>query len=248
MDAKEIAKALQRPFPVRTVKWKPAKTSGDRALAVAYIDARDVMRRLDAVVGPFSWGDQYRVLQVGNETVIECTLTLIIGDIKVCKADVGETAGSDFTSGAKTGYSDALKRAAVKYGVGRYLYYLPARWVGYDPQKKQLTEMPKLPVWAIPQEERKLVPESKQKKESESEPKGEPHWITDPLTEHRFQKWTRAELGITDDEVLAALGVDNVLKFKGSMDYAKFHIEEWVKAQAEAEDTTQHEQIEEIPY
>jgi hypothetical protein len=37
----------------------------------------------------------------------------------------------------KAAFSDALKRAAVKYGVGRYLYRLPSQWVDYDPQRRQ---------------------------------------------------------------------------------------------------------------
>jgi hypothetical protein len=43
-----------------------------------------------------------------------------------------------------------LKRAAIKFGVGRYLYHLPKVWVDYDPQKKQLKGQPQLPPWAMP--------------------------------------------------------------------------------------------------
>lgn len=49
-----------------------------------------------------------------------------------------------------TGNSDALKRAAVKFGVGRYLYRLPAMWCDYDPVKKQFTKTPTLPTFAMP--------------------------------------------------------------------------------------------------
>ncbi len=54
MEAKELAAALAAPFPVDRVSWKPQAVSRDkkRALAVAYIDARDVAQRLDDVVGP----------------------------------------------------------------------------------------------------------------------------------------------------------------------------------------------------
>jgi hypothetical protein len=38
-----------------------------------------------------------------------------------------------------TGNSDSLKRAAVKFGVGRYLYSLPKQWLDYDPVKKAIT-------------------------------------------------------------------------------------------------------------
>src|SRR5262249_56412290 len=45
---------------------------------------------------------------------------------------------------------DALKRAAVKFGIGRYLYALPPSWTDYDPTKRQFTSMPTLPEWATP--------------------------------------------------------------------------------------------------
>ena len=40
--------------------------------------------------------------------------------------------------------------AAVKFGVGRYLYRLPAQWCDYDPQKKHFVRQPQLPAWAVP--------------------------------------------------------------------------------------------------
>jgi hypothetical protein len=52
----------------------------------------------------------------------------------------------------KGGLSDAMKRAAYQWGIGRYLYELPSVWM---PIKKQgssyvLTDTPKLPAWALP--------------------------------------------------------------------------------------------------
>jgi hypothetical protein len=35
--------------------------------------------------------------------------------------------------------------AAVKFGVGRYLYRLLSQWVDYDPQRKQFKQTPRLP-------------------------------------------------------------------------------------------------------
>src|SRR5204863_464715 len=52
----------------------------------------------------------------------------------------------------KSAFSDALKRAAVKLGIGRYLYRLPLQWVEYDAQTRQLKGAPKLPDWAQPRE------------------------------------------------------------------------------------------------
>jgi hypothetical protein len=45
----------------------------------------------------------------------------------------------------KAAFSDALKRAAVKFGVGRYLYRLPSQWVDWDPQRRQFKVKPVLP-------------------------------------------------------------------------------------------------------
>src|SRR4051794_17806581 len=58
-DLGAIRKALADPFPAAAVGWKPQTAKGARALAVAYIDARDVMDRLDAVQGVGGWRAEY---------------------------------------------------------------------------------------------------------------------------------------------------------------------------------------------
>jgi hypothetical protein len=50
----------------------------------------------------------------------------------------------------KAAFSDALKRAAVKFGVGRYLYRLPAQWVDYDAQKRRFARTPEMPRESTP--------------------------------------------------------------------------------------------------
>jgi len=146
----DFRKALKRPFQARAVKWKAQATSKDKtqALAVAFIDARNVMERLDRTVGPGEWSDAYEIIAASpDEFVVECRLTVL----GVTKADVGDSSASGGGSNlAKSAYSDALKRAAVKFGIGRYLYALPRRWVAYDAQRKRLVEDPQLPTWAIP--------------------------------------------------------------------------------------------------
>jgi hypothetical protein len=153
----EIKRQLAAPFHSYYVGWKAQATSKDktRALAVAYIDARTVMDRLDQVVGPGNWSDTYRLISAGDgEFAIECTLALF----GVCKSDVGiaeeENDGSQ-ASLSKSAYSDALKRAAVKWGIGRYLYRLSKQWVDYDAARKQLTETPELPAWALPEADKR---------------------------------------------------------------------------------------------
>jgi hypothetical protein len=48
-------------------------------------------------------------------------------------------------------WKSAFKRAAVKFGVARYLYRLPPQWLDYDPRMRQFLVSPQLPPWALPQ-------------------------------------------------------------------------------------------------
>jgi hypothetical protein len=138
-----LTRALAAPFDPKEVRFKPAVISGNRALALAYVDARVIQDRLDQVLGPEGWQDDYECLPDGS---VVCRLRLRLGDEWVTKVDVG--GPSDQPDGGdrlKAAFSDALKRAAVKFGVGRYLYRLPARWVDYDPQRRQFVRPPALP-------------------------------------------------------------------------------------------------------
>lgn len=152
----QLMAALAAPFPPGAVNWKPQAVSKDktRALAVAYIDARDVMDRLDAVVGPFGW--QVRHEQAGAQLITGLGLQHPATNAWIWKYDVGFVGGSDSANedeqskAIKGTVSDGLKRAAVLWGIGRYLYALPKTWVGFDPERKQLIETPSLPAWARP--------------------------------------------------------------------------------------------------
>lgn len=100
---------LRRPFAPAAVKFKVQTEWGTGGIVVAYIDARVVIERLNAVVGG-EWEDDYTDMSGGSA----CALT-------VCgrtRRDVG--AGAFL----KASRSDALKRAAVKFGVGVSIYAL----------------------------------------------------------------------------------------------------------------------------
>jgi hypothetical protein len=119
---------LHTPFPAAEIEWRVGSTNGDKTsgLALAYLTARHVMERLDAVCGPENWQDRYEFH--GARTV--CYLSLRIGDEWVTKAD---GAGDSDVEAEKGAISDALKRAAVKWGIGRYLYDLGNVWVDVEP-------------------------------------------------------------------------------------------------------------------
>lgn len=115
---------LAAEFPRESVSWRAQSVTkdGTKAMALAYIDARDVMERLDRVCGPGNWQDRYDF--AGPRTI--CYLSIKIGDEWITKAD---GAGDTAVEAEKGAISDAFKRAAVKWGIGRYLYALDAPWV-----------------------------------------------------------------------------------------------------------------------
>lgn len=140
-----IGRRLAAPFNPEDIHWKPQAIRNNSALAVAFIDARDVMDRLDAVVGVGNWYDRYDILSDGN---VLCSLTVTIGGKEVTKIDVGSPSEQpDGGDRMKASISDALKRAGVKFGIGRSLYRLPLQWCDYDAQKKRFTQQPQLPKW-----------------------------------------------------------------------------------------------------
>lgn len=114
---KELLQELAKPFPASKIgiKIQTKPNENGKALCVAYIDARDVMQRLDDVVGG-DWGDSYRKADTGG---LECSL-MVCG---VTRVDVGKDDNDNEQE--KSSYSDAFKRAGVKFGIGRFLYDLP---------------------------------------------------------------------------------------------------------------------------
>src|SRR2546421_9121236 len=111
----DLFAALAAPFDPSEVK---VRSQSGRQLH--YITARTVMNRLDNVLGPENWHDRY----VPGENSVLCELTIRLPDGSLLtKCDAGGYAGmADSGDDDKSGYSDSFKRAAVKFGVARYLY------------------------------------------------------------------------------------------------------------------------------
>jgi hypothetical protein len=163
-DVEALTRALAEPFEPSEVKFKPAVVSGNRAMALAYVDARVIQDRLDEVLGVEGWSDDYECLADGS---VVCRLRLRLGEEWVTKVDVGGPSEQpDGGDRMKAAFSDALKRAAVKFGVGRYLYRLPAQWVDYDPQRRQFARTPTLPASALPRKPAEKKQPEKAPKES----------------------------------------------------------------------------------
>ena len=146
---------LAAPFDVPDLGWKIQVTGrGDNVMIAPYVDARAVMRRLSMVLGRAGWETRMDAIQGG----MSCALTVRLpGSPPITRTDVanwpgdatatttrtyqekdrrtGEvrdvqrvTVGSGSDTGVKGAASDALKRAAVQFGIGAYLYELPKLW------------------------------------------------------------------------------------------------------------------------
>ena len=114
---------LKAPFPVDSLSWRVGnKSNWDKvkkcpkdpnkpvkAQMLVYIDARDVQDRLDEVCD--NWSNDFK--EVNGRLV--CNLTIN----GITRTD---GAGDTDFEGEKGGLSDAFKRSAVMFGVGRYLY------------------------------------------------------------------------------------------------------------------------------
>lgn len=134
-----IAEELAKPFDASHIRVKPGKVAGNgQALALWYIDARAVMDRLDAVVGSENWEFTWSPIHAEGRVVVQGMLTVK----GVTKSDVGEARGED--EPWKSGVSDAFKRTAVQFGIGRFLYRLPQFWWPYDTEHRRFDRQDEL--------------------------------------------------------------------------------------------------------
>lgn len=151
-------KKLREPFLPDELEWKPlsvGKTGGKFWVrALAYVTNRAIMDRLDEVCGPEGWKNEFCK---GPEGGILCGLSIKVGDEWVEKWDGSENSDIEAVKG---GLSGSMKRSAVQWGIGRYLYDLEenfgeisqggiysaktkeGEWFNWNP--------PNLPKWAIP--------------------------------------------------------------------------------------------------
>lgn len=164
---KDIFNALTAPFHPKDIEWRAGATNADKtkALALAYITSRAVMDRLDEVISPENWRDEYKS---GPDGGVTCGLSLRLNGEWITKWDGAEN--TDFEA-IKGGLSDAFKRSGVKWGIGRYLYKLDPTWVPCEVHGKSivLKTNPSLPDWALPKETISSLSHANEKSRSERE-------------------------------------------------------------------------------
>lgn len=164
---------LAEPFLVSEVEWRigssgKKSSGGFWAKALAYVTNRAIMDRLDEVCGPENWKNEFKEWTVGGKAGVLCGISVKVNGEWITKWDGAEN--TDFEA-VKGGLSDSMKRAAVQWSLGRYLYNLDATFVECSPTKGNETnnyattkekeafywKTPTLPPWALPQVGKKPV-------------------------------------------------------------------------------------------
>ena len=134
MDQNKIIERLREPFAFKDVEWKIQYANPDKAsaLAVPYIDSRAIQKRLDETAGIFGWRNEFAVWHDKSQI---CGISIYDNERKdwVTKFDGAENSDIEPIKG---GLSDAFKRAAVLWNIGRYLYELDGVWVDVEAKGK----------------------------------------------------------------------------------------------------------------
>jgi hypothetical protein len=135
MKNEEIVKKLAEPFNASEVEWRiqGVDQSRMRGMAVPYIDSRAIQRRLDEAVGCFGWRNEFKQWHEKSQL---CSIFIFHTDENGSSEWISKCDGAENSTieAVKGGLSDSFKRAAVLWGIGRYLYDFGAKWV--DVEKK----------------------------------------------------------------------------------------------------------------
>lgn len=120
----QIIEELAQPFPVEALHFRVGAMTKDKgkAIALAYIDSRDAMKRLDSVVGAQNWQRRY---PWSDDKRLYCEVGIKLDGEWIWK---GDGAGDTQVEAEKGAFSDAFKRACVNWGIGQYLYDSPNDW------------------------------------------------------------------------------------------------------------------------
>lgn len=162
---------LAEPFHANEIEWRIGQAGKKQdgtiwAKAFAYVTNRAIQQRLDDVCGPANWYPTFTAPpNAAPGTASLCTIHI---NTDLQGQWIGKSDGADNSDmeAVKGGLSDSMKRAAVMWRIGRYLYQLEEAWVEtsdkrgegwrYQPanEKKGIPafywQEPRLPAWALP--------------------------------------------------------------------------------------------------
>jgi hypothetical protein len=130
-DNGSLRAALAAPFADAEIEWRLQWTDKEKGtgIAVPYVDNRAIQNRLDECVGINGWKNAFFPWHESDKKASQiCGLSIWFADIGewVTKYDGAEDSDIERIKG---GLSDAMKRAAVQWGIGRYLYGMDAVFV-----------------------------------------------------------------------------------------------------------------------
>ena len=145
-DAKTIRSELAKPFAPEDLEWRlqHVKKETPYGIAVPYVTNRAIQNRLDDVVGPGNWYNEYKPWHQSGEKASQlCGISIYFEETQrwVTKWDGAEDSDIEPVKG---GLSDSMKRAAVQWGIGRILYEMEAIFVDVEQRGK---------TWVIPKKE-----------------------------------------------------------------------------------------------
>ena len=135
---KDIINELSAHFEPHEIEWRVGSTTADKSkgMMLAYVTNRAIMSRLDDVVGAENWKQSFREL---HQKGVICSLSIRFSENGewITKEDGADLTNIEPTKG---GLSDAMKRAAVQFGIGRYLYDSISEWVELKDGKYPVTK------------------------------------------------------------------------------------------------------------
>ena len=142
---KKTYQAMIAPVEFEDIGWRIISTYENNGLVVPYINARAIQDRLDAVLGPENWQSTFTSIPASQKEPGGhiCRLRIYYPEtgLWITKSD---GAGSTAVQPIKGGISDAFKRAAAAWGIGRYLYKFTPLWVKLDRKEIAERELPRL--------------------------------------------------------------------------------------------------------
>lgn len=151
----KLYKKLREPFKLQYINWKINNYTNDkkRALITFYLDARAVQHRLNLILGVEGWTFTFTELEKDQGVHGKLTIYGFSKDAsnalkkedcvvhEVTREDVGYASTTNKDEWYKDAVSDALKRCAVHFGVGHFLYALPNLWIDLtEPGQKYLND------------------------------------------------------------------------------------------------------------
>lgn len=151
---RDFAKRLSAFFDEKDIDWRILK-SGLKAgkpwaMVIPYVTNRAIQARLDEVCGIENWKNCFRP---GAKDGVLCGISIRIGAEWITKFDGADNTGSESSQSepVKGGLSQAMKRAAVQWGIGRYFYDIAPEWAlfvtGEDTRSRYRSEIGKEKQW-----------------------------------------------------------------------------------------------------